>query len=104
MKIEYFELSCYGNIHKMAIDTSDEKYISNDGKKVKIIDGSWNMYGEWEAGEQEYLMNFEDIRLERVKSYEREIARYQKDLEVFKNAKDYEDYNKLQRENIKNNP
>lgn len=87
----------------MAIDTSDEKYISNDGKKVKIIDGSWNMYGEWETGEQEYFINFEDIRLERINSYEREIARYQKDLEVFKNAKDYEDYSKLQRENIKNN-
>lgn len=103
MKIEYFELSCYGNIHKMIIDTGDEKYVSNDGKKIKIIDNYYDIYGSQQTDEIEYFMNFEDVRLERVKSYEREIARYQKDLEVFKNAKDYEDYNKLQRENIRNN-
>lgn len=104
MKIEYFELSCYGNIHKMAIDTSDEKYISNDGKKVKIISSSCDEYGYLEHDKIEYFINFEDTRLERVAAYEREIARWQKDLEVFKNAKNYDDYSKLQRENIKNNP
>jgi hypothetical protein len=102
MNLEYFELTCYGNIQKCSIDTSSDKYVSNDGKKVKIIDSFYDMYGDLRTGEIEHFINFEDARLERVKSYELEIARYQKELEVFKNAKNYEHYNQLHKENIKN--
>ena len=101
MKLEYFELYC-GTIFKRSIETTNKDYISNDGVKVKFFDNYYNMYGDEERGEVGCFMNFEDARLERINAYEREIARYQKELEVFKNAKNYEHYNQLHKENIKN--
>lgn len=100
MKIEYFELSCYGNIHKMEIDTSDEKYVSNDGRKVKIIEYDDDGYSQ----KVEYFMNFEDTRQDVIEFLKKDIFRLQKDLAVFENSKNYDNYWELQRENIKNNP
>lgn len=92
MKLTFFELSSYGNIHRREMDTTDKNYVCHDDKQITVRDTYHNLYGDVEEGEFKHFLNFEDARLERVKAYEREIARYQEELDVYKNSQDYDDY------------
>jgi len=99
MKVSYYEVGYTGTIHERSIDTTDKNYISHTDNDVTFKDTYTDHY--WEEKEIISTMPrfFESVRQERIAAYKEEIARYQKDLSVFENAKDYEHYWKLLKEN-----
>lgn len=99
MKVSYYEVGYTGTIHERSIDTTNKNYISHTDNDVTFKDTYTDHY--WEEKEIVSTMSrsFESVRQERIAAYKEEIARYQKDLSVFENAKDYEHYWILLKEN-----
>ena len=100
MKITYYEIGYNGSVYERCIDTENKNYVSHTDNDVTFKDTYTDQY--WE--EKEHIVThsrlFETVRQERVNAYKKEIARYQKDLAVFENAKSYENYRQLQKYNL----
>lgn len=99
MKIIYYEIGYTGTIHAHSIDTTDKNYVSHTDNDVTFKDTYTDEYWEQHEVVRTQSRYFESVRQERIAAYKKEIARYQKDLSVFENAKDYEHYWKLLKEN-----
>ena len=99
MKITYYEMYYTGTIHDRCINTNDELYISHTDNDVTFKDIYTDEYGD----EHEHVVTrsrlFESVRQERIAACKEEIARYQKDLDVFENSTGYEHYWRLLKEN-----
>lgn len=99
MKISYYEVGYTGTIHERIIDTTDKNYISHTDNDVTFKDTYTDEYWEQREVVRTQSRYFESVRQERIAAYKEEIDRLQKDLSVFENAKDYEHYWKLLKEN-----
>lgn len=99
MKITYYILSDFGNIHEQQISTDDQRYIAHTDETVSFKDTFINNYGDVEEYIATRERSFEAIRQERISAYKEEIERYKRDLAIFENATSYEHYWKL----LKNN-
>lgn len=99
MEIEYYRIGYTGVIHKDYIDTENENYVSHTDTEVTFKDKDFDQYGDDVEDVVTHSRIFETVRLERVAAYKKQIERYQKDLSVFENSKDYDHYWELMGEN-----
>lgn len=93
MIIEYFETDCYDIIYRKYIDTDDKNYVSHTNDDVTFLEKDCVPYEKPKKITK--FRNYESVRQELIKSYNKAIKELQQELSIFKNAGNYDQYKEL---------
>ena len=93
MRIEYFEINDNNIIYRKYIDTDDKNYVSHTNDDVTFLEKDCVPYEKPEKITKS--RNYESVRQELIKAYNKAIKDLQVELSVFKSAGNYDQYKEL---------